>query len=316
MLARPEKKEIKMRQIVEVIATFLLFVQVFAGPCWATETQEESGKKLTSVFKQSWLKSVISVEQVQEDPKEEHAKYAPIGTGFLIASPNKHIVLITAKHVIIDKKTQKTRENLAYRLNDKKGHSIIVTEEGLRKGAVGSWYLSSDRDVACRFMFVPTTSDLLQIPLSSFLEAKYVQPGAPVLLLGFPLGLRSENYAKPIVRQGIVALSEPNDLVVDVDFYPGNSGGAVVYVPPIKMGKGLSSPLINEEKLVGLAINFIPYVDVAVSAHTGRPRATFEENSGLCNVVPADAILSLLKRRDVSAVDEELTEKLKVEHPK
>ena len=303
-----------MKQSIEIMAAFMLFVQVFAGACFATETQEDRGKKLSSVFNQSWLKSVISVEHAQEGPEEEHAKYAPIGTGFLVASANKHIVLITAKHVIVDNKTKKIRGSLSYRLNDKKGQSVIVTEESLSKSQVGGWYLSPDSDVACRFMLVPRSADLLQVPLSCFLESKYVQAGAPILLLGFPLGLRSEDFAKPIVRQGTVALSEPNGLVVDVDFYPGNSGGPVVYVPPIKMGEGLASPLINEEKLIGLAISFIPYVDVAVSKHTGRARVTFEENSGLCNVVPADAILSLLNRRDVSALDKALTEKLKLEH--
>lgn len=305
-----------MRRLVLSIVTIMLCVELFAQRCRATEAEGETEKKLTSVFNEAWLKSVISVECVQREPNESRVKYTSIGTGFLIASANNHIVLVTAKHVIVDKETHNTRGNLVYRLNDKKGHSIIITEETLSKSQVGPWYLSPESDLACRFMLVPVISDLLQIPLSSFLEAKYVQAGAPVLLLGFPLGLRSENYAKPIVRQGVVGLSEPNALVVDVDFYPGNSGGPLIYVPPIKMGNGLSSPLINEEKLVGLAINFIPYVDVAVSVHTGRPRATFEENSGLCNVVPSDAILSLLKCRDVSALDEALTEKLKVDGQK
>jgi hypothetical protein len=36
--------------------------------------------------------------------------------------------------------------------------------------------------------------------------------------------------------------------------------------------------------------SYIPYVDVAVSQQTKRPRITFEENSGLTQIFPVEAI--------------------------
>ncbi len=265
-------------------------------------------KKLTSNFNQNWLKTIISIEIIEKNEKKKIEKHNPIGTGFLIKSPNNHLVLITAKHVIIDKNTGNVRNNLAYRLNDKKGNSVLITEEKLEKLSMGSWFLSETFDLGCRFIIVSKTSDIATMPQDSFLEVEDVQAGAQIFLLGFPLGIRSEEYAKPITRQGIVSRSDSDNLIVDVGFYPGNSGGPVIYVPVMKLGKGLNSPLLNEEKLVGVATQYISYIDVATSAQTGRPRIIFEENSGLCNIVPVNAINALLRRDDVSTLDKELDE--------
>ena len=45
---------------------------------------------------------------------------------------------------------------------------------------------------------------------------------------------------------------------------------------------------IRRSLLLGIVSSYIPYADVAVSRQTGRPRITFEENSGLAKVVPID----------------------------
>jgi hypothetical protein len=42
--------------------------------------------------------------------------------------------------------------------------------------------------------------------------------------------------------------------------------------------------------LIGVVRGFIPYTDVAVSQQTLRPRVTFEENSGLAEVIPVDQV--------------------------
>jgi len=42
--------------------------------------------------------------------------------------------------------------------------------------------------------------------------------------------------------------------------------------------------------LLGVVRDFISYIDVAVSPQTQRSRVTFEENSGLAEVVPVDRI--------------------------
>jgi len=302
-----------MKKIIVIITILFCLIYLLIPPGIEGEVLE---KKLTSNFNQNWLKTIISIEIIEKDDERKTEKHNPTGTGFLIETKNKHLLLTTAKHVIIDNNTGKVRDKLPYRLNDKIGNSILITEEELENLLLGSWFLSETYDLACRFIVVSKTSDIATISQESFLYAEDVQAGTQIFLLGFPLGIRSEKYAKPITRHGIVSRSEPNNLIVDVGFYPGNSGGPVIYVPVMKFGGGLNSFLLNEEKLVGVATQYISYVDVAISAQTGRNRITFEENSGLCNVVPVNAINSLLERDDLSTLDKKLIEifkKLKIE---
>jgi hypothetical protein len=140
--------------------------------------------------------------------------------------------------------------------------------------------------------------DIKGLNLNRMLPQARIQTGAPVAVIGFPMGLRSEQYADPILRRGIVARSAPNELLIDAFVFPGSSGGPVVYTPPIRLqGKGLvtiESPFVEVEMLIGLVVDYVPYTDVAVSPQTHRPRISFEENSGLCHAVPSDKVLELL----------------------
>ena len=86
--------------------------------------------------------------------------------------------------------------------------------------------------------------------------------------------------------------------------FPGNSGGPVIYCPIIKLGVGLTSPILGDERIVGVVVESVEYTDVAISPQTHRPRITFEENSGLSRAVPSDMILELFSRADFRKLDE------------
>ena len=52
-----------------------------------------------------------------------------MGTGFLVGTPNKHIALVTAKHVVFDHEGKGgIVPDLAYRLNDKKERSRLFLD--------------------------------------------------------------------------------------------------------------------------------------------------------------------------------------------
>lgn len=123
----------------------------------------------------------------------------------------------------------------------------------------------------------------------------------------FPLGLRSEEHAQPIVRGGTVARADSKSILIDGFVFPGNSGGLVLYSPTLKLHSSADIDIelgfIDHEMVIGLVSSYIPYIDAAVSQQTGRPRVTFEENSGLCQLVSADAILHILKRGDFVELD-------------
>lgn len=249
----------------------------------------------TTSFNQQWLDTVVSIEVA--NPQKE---MGPIGTGFLVQTANKHVLLVTAKHVIQSPIPVGSR--VAYRLNTLDGGSAIVWEDDLSK-ELGGWFLSSASDLACRFISWPDSAKLVTLTPDNFIADGALSAGAPILVLGFPLGLRSADHPRPIARHGIVGRVDHDNVLADVFVFPGNSGGPVIYTPSLKVGQGLTSPLLNEEKLIGVVSSFIPYRETAISQQTQRPRVVFEENSGLSNVVPVSMLVELLELEPVKKMD-------------
>ena len=132
--------------------------------------------------------------------------------------------------------------------------------------------------------------------LSSVEDLRQMQAteGDSVFVLGYPMGIVSENRQYVICRRGCIARIRDmldgyaKDFLVDAFVFPGNSGG-----PVIACGDGMSvTGTVQRTKadLIGIVKSYVPYLDVAVSTQTGRPRVSFEENSGLTSVVPVDFI--------------------------
>lgn len=253
----------------------------------------------TSMFNASWLKCVVSIEQL-DSPTSSH----PIGTGFILQSTNGHLILITAKHVILNGDGNLNTQ-LAWRLNQKTNASDLISDQ-FQATLTSGWFVSSNTDLACRFITFGNESDFAPIPTSLLLPQKNLEVGAHVLILGFPMGLRSEKFTTAIARGGIVARSDADELMLDSFVFPGNSGGPVIYSPYVKIGANLTSPMINDERIAGMVIDYIPYTDIAISPQTKRARITFEENSGLSHAVTADKILELINRADFQALDQKL----------
>lgn len=121
--------------------------------------------------------------------------------------------------------------------------------------------------------------------------------GDGVYVLGFPMGLVGQREDYVIVRQGAIARvrdvlvldsTEPSTFLVDSFIFPGNSGGPVILRPELVSVGG--TPAMSKAYLLGVVRDYLPYTDVAISAQTKHPRVTFEENSGLADVIPADYI--------------------------
>jgi hypothetical protein len=255
--------------------------------------------KHTSGFNQQWLKALVSIEII-----DAKGVGKPIGTGFLVGTPNSHVALVTAKHVVFeDEGRGPLITNLGYRLNNNVGDSVLIADAYTTTFVGQTWSRDPTNDVACRLIVWGNEAEFLSIPLSSFLQSKSVEVAAPVFLIGFPLGLRSEKYANPIVRRGIVGRKDAGNIVVDGFVFPGNSGGPVVYEPTIQVASPLTTSLLQGSWLVGLVVSEISYVEPAISPLTKRPRITFESNTGLCNVLPSELILDLLRSPEFEKMD-------------
>ena len=265
-----------------------------------TVSYTQDTTKHTAVFNQLWLKAIVSIEVI-----DNKGKGTPIGTGFLLETPNKHIALVTAKHVVYENEGRgMLLSKIAYRLNRKDGKSILIPDSVATIQLKSGWFRSEMNDVACRLIVRQDVSDFATIPYSLFLSTQQMEPGAPLFIIGFPLGLRSDQYAIPIVRRATLARVSTDNLIVDGFVYPGNSGGPVIYAPTIQLGKDFVTNVLQGEWFVGIVLSEISYSEAAISLQTKRPRVTFEQNSGLSNILPADKVLELLRTTAFVKADE------------
>ena len=120
--------------------------------------------------------------------------------------------------------------------------------------------------------------------------------GDEVYALGYPMGIVGNTRQYVILRGGVIARVRDmldgfsTDFIIDAPVFPGNSGGPVVIRPEFTFINGTKSQ--SESRLIGLVKGYIPYKDVAISPQTGRPRVSFEENTGLSLVEPVDHIIT------------------------
>jgi hypothetical protein len=126
-----------------------------------------------------------------------------------------------------------------------------------------------------------------------------VSAGDGVFAIGFPMNLGGQQRNYAIVRPGSIARvidlmqAAATMFLIDSHVFPGNSGGPVVLEPNMMSLEGTKSN--NRAYVIGVVRGYIPYIDVAVSPQTGHARVTFEENSGLAEVIPVDRINEAIK---------------------
>ena len=130
------------------------------------------------------------------------------------------------------------------------------------------------------------------------LRSEGVTEGDGVYVLGYPMGLVDAKWQAAICRVGCIAriqdviVAGTGEFLIDAAVFPGNSGGPVVLKPEAMSITGTKS--VSKATLIGVVQSYLPYNDVAVSVQTGRPRITFDENSGLSPVIPVDRINELM----------------------
>jgi hypothetical protein len=157
-----------------------------------------------------------------------------------------------------------------------------------------NWQLLLDRGIDVDFM----ASDTHSVDTKRMKDIG-VSAGDGIFVLGFPMNLAGQQRNYVIVRPGAIARvsdlmeSAVPVLLIDSHVFPGNSGGPVILAPSPYAINGTKKN--NTAYLLGAVRSFIPYVDVAISPQTQHARVTFEENSGLAEVVPIDKINEAIK---------------------
>jgi hypothetical protein len=273
--------------------------------CISASALRAADARTTEGVSRDFLKTIVSIEEMTVIGGTNSFK--SIGTGFLLQTPDNLMALVTAKHVITNRDGV-VRANLGYRLNSKSGASMVILDELARKTA-GPWVASREEDVALRFIvFDLENSDIKGFDPKMLLRRNAVLPGAHVFVLGYPLGLRSEAYAVPILRTGSVARAEGGVFLVEAFCFPGNSGGPVIYTPNIHVEGASGSSTITEVKIIGLVANQLIENETYVSPKTGNVRINFEQPLGLTEVTPADGILNLLEGPEATKLAQKIKE--------
>jgi S1-C subfamily serine protease len=262
-----------------------------------------------------FINSVVALGSMQPGqeptgPQPPRLEWRTVGTGFFygrlaandpdIAKRQYEVYLVTAAHVV--RGHLKLVGDLHVRVNPKDPSSEgrgfeLSTKEGY-------WAYHPVADIAVTRVnlnylreqgFTPDffTGDE-QTANRARLKEIEVAAGDGIFVLGFPMNLAGVQRNHVIARQGIIArLSEMLDgasrsFMIDSFVFPGNSGGPVILKPELaSIGKTKNQ---SKAYLLGVVTDYKAYVDRAVSPQTQRTRVTFEENSGLAEVLPTDFI--------------------------
>lgn len=228
-----------------------------------------------------------------------------LGTGFFYASAHKDgglPFLVTNKHIIenlVDDQKILRMKFISYE-NDTVYH---VDYDLFKEDGTPTFYCHPDKykDIAvCPIhhqqmleMGMKFLGPNISCNISKMIEIG-VSEGDPVFVPGFPMGNIPINKESVIVRKGSIARIQDvfhrkqHCFLLDSFIFPGNSGSPVFSQPYMNAIRGTKN--INQTWLLGIVQGFLPYVDEAKSAQTGKTRVIFTENSGLALVHPMDYV--------------------------
>lgn len=122
--------------------------------------------------------------------------------------------------------------------------------------------------------------------------------GSVIYMLGFPMGLVIKGVSRPICRMGCMAricteqIAETNNLLVDIQNFPGNSGSPIISKPEFVSITGTNN--LDRSVLIGIVHSYIPYNDTLKSNQSGEIVEIRRENSGLAYVHPVEYIREII----------------------
>jgi hypothetical protein len=196
--------------------------------------------------------STISVGRISTHTNTQRQFFEVIGTALFVAVDQHAGYIVTAKHVFYEpeKNWHPTEVRLRFAWQEDKS---LFDETGVTltlRDADGKDLWKALDDGSDLAAIVPPADIKNSSPhaiwVTDFATDADLFMGASVVVLGYPGVVGNEYLVRPILRQGIVAWTNPIDpmkqiFMVDANVYPGNSGSPVFKIPigPTK-GGGLS----------------------------------------------------------------------------
>ena len=244
-----------------------------------------------------WLNEDLLKTIVLFEIPNQKGELVPHGTGVLI---NYHgvFIVVTCKHIVLNLQSKELYKGLVASINKTDGTVTRRSIESIHKQFKCSWlfHKNEDVDLALSIMGLNESEDDIKLIGQDLLEDFNSIPlGEDIFFLGYPhgLGVSKDNKLTPLVRVGMVSLKTKDmKFLIDANVYPGSSGGPVFYRPTIASFEKANLTLGAGRgfKLLGIVSDNLNYVEDAVSARTGLPRVSFQENAGL-GVVQSTTLL-------------------------
>ena len=237
-----------------------------------------------------------------------------IGTGFLVGRKERDnpkistIYLVTNKHVVFQ------QHKIYVRFNALKGEFVRDYPVDLYRDGkplfsshpnpqtdiialqIVPQTLTNDKSVWRYFDLDDHALTLQQMHQTDVIE------GNLVYTLGFPMNL-VETIKSPICRIGCIsriqdafikaASGESPTYFIDIQTFPGNSGGPVINRPENIAIEG--TPTNTRANLIGILSGYLSYCDKLISQQTGQTIMIREENSGLTVVHPVNRIKEVVE---------------------
>lgn len=232
-----------------------------------------------------------------------------VATGFLVGIDGL-IHLVTAKHVVIDPESGNPLDaDLRVFYNMKDGRIVQRAISIAKKDHQVDWVFHDDKCVDLAIMpfpLIPEKDDAKVISDEMWLSIDRLFEVYDIFFLSYQPGIKIAKKITPIIRQGIISLiNDDKTFYIDGAAFPGNSGSPVFLKPsPIRYDDKGTISLGGDKlggKFIGVIGEYIPYQEVAISAQTGRPRITFEENTGLSKVWSVDYLHEIISSKDFQA---------------
>lgn len=238
-----------MRQFVKIACTgFVLFFTCIAV-CQqdAAPKQGEQPQPAKQDWREHWRNSTVAFGEIAHDQLLNRDYFHALGTGVAISTGLHTGYFVTARHMFCNTDQHLHPAQLRIRFAWQEHKSIyeaLGVPIDVRSTSGADLWVSSDdgSDVAA----IPIPNVYGALPPEDQLKAYDtisiedvtgdVYEGEQVLILGYPEIVGNEKLVRAIVRQGVVAWTNPNQpnektFLVDANLYPGNSGGPVIKLP-------------------------------------------------------------------------------------
>lgn len=273
----------------------------------------------------SYLDAVVAIG-VDTTDESDPFQGSPvwIATGFLVGRPleddiapagSYHVFLVTNRHVFEELEdagktsflvrfnpgnaaTNLAKQALGFRLELIENGKRLWTQHPVEDVAVKDLNAAMLQAYERRFRCFLIGEELVNV---AQIRKEGISEGDSVYLLGYPLGNvivdRDRHYT--IVRSGTIARirdvfeGRRSHFLLDVQNFPGNSGGPVVLKPEAISIAGI--PSIRQPYIIGIARAYLPSEDARVSPYTGKKYDSIFENSGLAVAVTSDCIMQTIE---------------------